>query len=110
MAVKPKRGEVWWINFDPSIGSEIKKIRPAVVVSNDAANKYLGRFQVVPITSNTERLYPGESSVTVSGKSGKTATNQIATVSSNRFGKKIATLSSAEQIELDQALKLQLDL
>jgi mRNA interferase MazF len=110
MAAKPKRGEVWWINFDPSIGSEIKKTRPAVVASNDVANKYLDRFQVVPITSNTDRLYPGESSVIVAGKSGKTATNQIATVSINRFGKKICSLTKVEQAELDQALRIQLSL
>ena len=110
MAARPKRGEVWWINFEPSIGSEIKKIRPAVVVSNDIANKYLDRFQVVPITSNTDRLYPGESKVEISKKPGKTATNQIATVSIKRFGKKISSLNKVEQAELDDALKVQLGL
>jgi mRNA interferase MazF len=110
MTVKPKRGEVWWINFDPSIGSEIKKTRPAVVVSNDIANKYLDRFQVVPITSNTDRLYPGESEVKINKKPGKTATNQIATVSIKRFGKKVCTLTKVEQAELDEALQIQLGL
>ena len=52
-----KRGEVWWINFDPSIVGEIRKQRPAVIVSNDAANHYLNRVQVVPITSNVDKLY-----------------------------------------------------
>jgi mRNA interferase MazF len=110
MAVKPKRGEVWWINFEPSIGSEIKKTRPAVVISNDVSNKYLDRFQVVPITSNADRLYPGESPVEIGKRSGKTATNQIATVSINRFGKKICSLTKLELAELVGALKIQLDL
>jgi mRNA interferase MazF len=110
MALKPKRGEVWWINFEPSIGSEIKKTRPAVVVSNDMSNKYLDRFQVIPLTSNIAKLYPGESMVEIQGKSGKTATNQIATVSVARFGKKICTLSNIEQINLDKAIKTQLGL
>ena len=60
-----ERGEVYWVAFDPSVGGEIQKTRPAIVLSNNAANLVLNRLQVVPITSKTDRLYPGEAFVEV---------------------------------------------
>jgi len=79
------RGGVWWINFDPSVSGEIKKERPAVIVSNNAANRNLNRVQVVPITSNVSRIYPSEALVTLQGRQGKAMADALTTVSKQRM-------------------------
>ena len=104
------RGEVWWVDFDPSTGSEIKKIRPAVVVSVNSANQALRRVQVVPLTTNVSRLYPGECLVLVADKQSKAMTDQIRTIDKVRCGERLATLSPVDVLKLDDALRVQLGL
>jgi len=71
-----KRVDVWWINFDPSVGGEIRKQRPAVILNNDAANQFFNRVQIVPLTSSVSRLYPSETYVTFRGKKAKAMADQ----------------------------------
>ncbi|HEX21538.1 MAG TPA: type II toxin-antitoxin system PemK/MazF family toxin [Actinobacteria bacterium] len=105
-----KRGEVWWVNFDSSVGGEIQKKRPAVIVSNDAANKFLNRVQVVSLTSNTEHLYSSEALVVLSGKDGKAMADQLATVSKLRLFKCAGVLSQEDMSKVNEAIKIQLDI
>ncbi len=105
-----KRGDIWWVEFDPALGSEIKKTRPAIIVSNDSANRHLARVIVVPLTSNTEHLYPGEAFITLSGKPSKAMADQIMTVDKKRLKTKIDTLSKSDLRDVEAAILVQLGL
>jgi mRNA interferase MazF len=105
-----KRGEVWWVDFDPSIGGEIQKRRPAIIVSNDSSNQFLNRVQVIPLTSNVARVYPSEALVTLQGEQRKAMADQLATVSKSRLREKMGGLSLADVERVEQAIRIQLGL
>ena len=104
------RGEIWWVNLDPSVGGQIRKKRPAVIVSNDASNEFLRRIQVVPLTSQTDRLYPSEALVVFNGKKSKVMADQLATVSKLRLFKLAGRLSEDEMDRIGGAIRVQVDL
>lgn len=105
-----RRGEVWWVEFDPAIGSEMRKTRPAVIVSNDSANRNLARVVVVPVTSNTGRQYPGEAIVMVGRQSGKAMADQIMAADKSRLKSLLCTLSQADMLAVENAIKVHLAL
>ena len=96
--------------FDPSVGGEIQKTRPAIVLSNDAANAALNRVQVVPVSSQTSRLYPAEAYVTLNGERRKAMADQITTASKLRLRSLLGRLAADDMAAVEHAVRLQLGL
>jgi mRNA interferase MazF len=113
------RGDIWQVDLDPVRGSEASKQRPAVVVSNDRANATATRLRrgvitVVPVTSNVAKVYPFQvflaAATTGLPVDSKAQAEQIRSVALERLRRRIGRLSAAQLAELDQALRLHLDL
>lgn len=100
--MKVRRGQIWWVNLDPTLGSEIRKQRPAVIVSPDELNAHLNTVVVVPLT--TGRSYPFRIATKVRGQEGVAAVDQVRTIDKQRLVERIRTLKSAELTPILDAL------
>lgn len=106
----PRRGEVYWVNLDPTVGTEIATTRPAVIISNDLGNEYSARVIVAPLTSRgTGRVYPfevlipaGEGGLT---ETSKVALDQIRAIDKRRLGQRIGVLTASRMRDVDQAIR-----
>ena len=103
-----KRGEVWWVEFDPAVGSEIRKTRPAVIISNDAANRNLARVVMMPLTSSMGRQYPGEALVSAGGNQSKAMADQIMAADKRRLKSQLGILSKADMLAVEDAIRIHL--
>lgn len=109
----PRRGEIYWVNLDPTVGTEIKKKRPAIIVSNDAANRRYHQVTVIPLTTQKiNQIEPFEVSILAKesglGKDSKALAEQIRTVSKLRLEKFVGLLSISTLHLLEKAILLHL--
>ena len=107
-----KRGEIWLVDFNPTRGAEIKKIRPAIIISNDMNNQHASTITVVPVSDKGEKIYPVEVEL-LSEKIGlkkesKAKCQQIRTVDKSRFKKLLGVVSKTELQKLQQAASIHL--
>ena len=108
----PERGEIYLVCLDPTIGFEINKTRPALIISNNINNQVAQTVTVIPITSSTEKVYPFEAllSSQESGlhKSSKAKCNQIRTIDKKRLVKFLGKVSKKELKEIEDSLSIHL--
>jgi mRNA interferase MazF len=105
-----RRGDVWWVAFDPSVGGEIQKTRPAVIVSNNDANRAQNRVQVVPLTSRQTAVRSWEARIVLAGQFKKALADQIKTVAKERMRGRMGSVSADELDAIERAIKIQLAL
>jgi mRNA interferase MazF len=110
--MKPKieRGDIWWINLDPTRGAEIRKQRPCAVVSADAINRWRATPVVVPLSASPQDAPPVVVSVPSAGTDSVAVVDQIRAVDRTRFVSKQGKLSDADMSVLEKALKRVLEL
>jgi mRNA interferase MazF len=109
-----KQGDVFWVNFDPSVGAEVKKVRPSVVVSNDINNEHFPIISIAPITSNVTRVYSFEvelpaGTLNLTSRS-KIMVNQTRAVDKVRLVQFIDSLPAALMEKVKAALNLHYNL
>ena len=106
----PRRGEIWWVNLDPSVGSEIKKTRLCVVVTSDVLNERRRTLVVVPLSSSPRAAPPLLVQVKCAGRPAVAVIDQVRAVSRERFLRRVELIPSAELQAVENALREILEL
>jgi mRNA interferase MazF len=98
-----ERYGIYWVNLDPTIGKEMKKVRPCVVLSPNEANRFMSTVVIAPITS-TIRSFPMRLSLVLKGKQGQIACDQLRCIDVRRIGKRIHRLTESQQVKLRKVI------
>lgn len=106
----PRRGDIFWIKLDPTIGTETQKTRPCLILSNNSQNKKGYRVIAAPITSKIKHVYPFEATFTLKGRDCKVLLDQIRALDKKRVGQKISSINHLTMIQVEQALMVALAL
>ena len=114
MIDSPRRGEIWLVRLDPTVGSEIKKNRPALIISNNIANKYSDLITALPITKKGSKVFPHEAGLPDDTlglvKPSKVKCNQVRSIDKQRLLKLMGHVDHESLIAAEDALKLHLGL
>ena len=105
----PRRGEVWWVQLDPTRGSEIKKTRPCLVVGTNVLNERRRTVVVVPLASAPQAAPPLLMPVVCAGRSAVAVVDQIRAVAKERFMRRLGELSAEEFVAIEEALRMVLE-
>jgi len=105
-----RRGEVWWAALDPTLGSEISKTRPCVIITRDLINQYRRTVVIVPLSSSPSAHPPIRVAVKCGGKPAVAVVDQIRSIAKERLQKRIGVLTEAEMEAIGGALQQVLDL
>jgi mRNA interferase MazF len=107
---RPRRGDVYWVNLDPAMGTEVRKTRPAVILSNNAQNAAGQRVLAAPVTSNVSRLYSFEAAIQIQGKAAKAMLDQVRCLDQSRLRRYAGTVTPQEMKLVEKALRVAFDL
>ena len=102
----PKRGDVYWVVLDQAIGSETRKRRPCLIISNNNGNQKSQLVIIAPITSKVSKIFPFEAKVIVGKTEGKVMLNQCRSIDKSRLGKRECDVDNASMIQVDEAIRI----
>lgn len=102
----PKRGDIYWVNLDPTVGGEIQKLRPGLIISNDIGNDVSSVVMVAPITSKLKHVYPFEVRIVLKGKNAKILLNQCRALDKSRLMDKIDEVNIEIMQQVEEAIRI----